>query len=212
MKWTHEVDGEASLAGNPPQVKADRDALLVAVRRNHGFELDRLDRADGKSLWLSDAVFLDADDVRLAPRRMPIPSVVVPVGNRLVAVCLRDGKCSWQAKLPNANGAGRWVVRVGRQCVIAYAESAVPREPVADVLGRLLHSFESEPAVWRLPGLALGAYDAWVARGVPVLLFDPETGKRLARFDIPAAGPAVTAYFERDLAVIATGDRVVWLR
>ena len=49
-------------------------------------------------------------------------------------------------------------------------------------------------------------------RSIPVLLLDPETGKRLVRFDIPAAGPAVAVCFERDVAVVATGDRVVWLR
>jgi hypothetical protein len=47
---------------------------------------------------------------------------------------------------------------------------------------------------------------------VPVLLLDPETGKRLARFDIAARGPSVTAWFDADTAVIATGDRVVWLK
>jgi hypothetical protein len=66
--------------------------------------------------------------------------------------------------------------------------------------------------VWRLPGLLGTLYDNYVARGVPVLLFDPETGKRLARFDVPARGPGVTAYFGADAAVIATGDRVVWLK
>jgi hypothetical protein len=96
--------------------------------------------------------------------------------------------------------------------VIAYPETAIPREPVADVLGRLGRSFENEPALGRLPGLLMGAYDAWVARSVPIVLLDPETGKRLVRFDIPARGPAVTAHFEGDRAVVATGNRVVWLR
>ena len=96
--------------------------------------------------------------------------------------------------------------------MIAYTESALPREPVHDVLSRMFHSLTADPALWRLPGLALGAYDAWVARTLPVLLFDRETGERLVRFDIPAAGPATTAFFERDRAVVATGDRVVWLK
>ena len=64
----------------------------------------------------------------------------------------------------------------------------------------------------RLPGLAGTLYDAWVDRAVPVLLFDPESGKLLRRLDVPARGPLVTAYFGRDLAVVATGDRVVWLK
>jgi hypothetical protein len=76
---------------------------------------------------------------------------------------------------------------------------------VARALGR-------EPAAGRLPALAAGLYDAWVTRTVPVLLFDPETGRQLAAVEVPAAGPAVTAWFDRDTAVVATGDRVVWLR
>jgi hypothetical protein len=47
---------------------------------------------------------------------------------------------------------------------------------------------------------------------VPVLFFDPETGKRLAKIKVEARGPAVTAYFHADTAVIATGDRVVWIK
>ena len=96
--------------------------------------------------------------------------------------------------------------------MVAYPEFAVPREPVAEMVGRAARSVRANPELWRLPALAAGLYDAWVARSVPVLLFDPETGKELARFDIPAAGPHVTAWFERDLAVVATGDRVCWLR
>jgi len=186
--------------------------VLVAVQRNYGVDLDRLDLTDGKSLWPSGAAFLDAGDVNLANADADSERIVVPAGNRLLAVSLKDGKSLWEAKLPNTPGARRWVVRMGRHCVIAYPESAVPREPVRDVLGRMLRSLEAEPTLGWLPGLLLGAYDAWVTRSVPVLLFDPETGQRLVRFDIPAAGPALTAYFERDLAVVATGDRVVWLK
>ena len=66
--------------------------------------------------------------------------------------------------------------------------------------------------MWRLPGLANTLYDTWVTRAVPVLLFDPGTGKLLRQYDIPARGPAVTANFSADAAVIATGDRVVWIK
>jgi len=47
---------------------------------------------------------------------------------------------------------------------------------------------------------------------VPVLLFDPETGRQLARIDVPAAGPHLTAWFDRDTAVVATGDRIAWFK
>lgn len=212
VAWTHEVESESSLAGPPPQVKTDREGLLVAVERNHGFELDRLDPADGTSLWPSGPAFLDAGDLNLANADSDAEQVVVPAGNRLVSICLKNGKYLWETKLPDIHGVSRWVVRVGRHAVIAYTEQALPREPLQDVYSRMFHSLEADLALWRLPGLALGAYDAWVARMLPVVLLDKETGERLVRFDIPAAGPATTAFFEGDRAVVATGDRVVWLK
>jgi hypothetical protein len=211
-KWTHTVEGEASLTGDPPQVRAWGDAFLIAVRRNHGVELHRLDLADGKPVWRSGAAFLDADRVHLANADADADQFYVPVGNTLAAFAFKDGKSAWEVELPDPRGAGGWVVRAGQKCVIVYPEAAIPREPVIDILARMVRSFRTEPAPWRLPGLAAGLYDAWVTRTVPVLLLDPETGKQLGKFEIPATGPAVTAWFEREVAVVATGDRVVWLR
>jgi hypothetical protein len=212
VQWTHLEDGRASLAGDPPQVRAWGEAILIAVRRNHGVELDRLGIGEGHSEWTAGPAFLDADRVNLAHADTDSERVYVPAGDTLAAFTLKNGKTAWEIKLPASHGAGGWVVKAGRTCVIAYPANALPREPVADVLDRVVRSFRSNPQPARLPALAAGAYDAWVARTVPVLLFDPETGKELARFDVPAAGPAITAYFERDLAVVATGDRVVWFR
>ena len=211
-KWKHEVEGESSLTGDPPQTAAWSDTLVLAVRRNHGVELDRLDVLDGRSLWTGGAAFFDADAVNLAHADADSERIVVPVGDSLVAVSLESGRILWKAKLPETHSACGWVVRLGRGCVIAYPEAAIPREPVASVLGRLRRSFVHEPAMWRLPGFLAGAYDAWVARSVPVVILDPENGERLVRFDIPATGPAITACFGRGTAVIATGNRVVWLR
>ncbi len=212
MKWTHQEEGEASLSGEPPQIRVWGDVLLIAVRRNHGVELNRLDVDDGKSAWQSGAVFLDADRVNLTNADADADRLYVPVGNALSAFTLKAGKSAWEVELPDNCRACGWVVRAGQKCVIVYPELAIPREPVADVFDRVVRSFRAEPALWRLPGLAAGLYDAWVARTVPVLLLDPDTGKQLGKFEIPAAGPAIVTWFERDLAAIATGNRVVWLR
>lgn len=211
-KWKHDVEGESSLTGDPPQVAAWPDTLVLAARRNHGVELDRLDFLDGRSLWTGGAAFLDAGEVNLAHAAADSERIIMPVGDSLVAVSLESGKILWKANLPETHSDRGWVVRLGRGCVITYPEAAVPREPVASVLGRLRRSFVNEPALWRLPRFLAGAYDAWVARTVPLVILDPENGERLVRFDIPATGPAVTACFGRDAAVIATGNRVVWLR
>jgi outer membrane protein assembly factor BamB len=211
-KWKHRVEGETSLAGASPRLAACGEALLLAVRRNHGVELDRIDPSDGRSLWTAGPAFLDADAVDLAHSDADSQHVILPVGDEVVAIAPETGRILWKAKLPETHGAGGWIVRIGRDCVIAVPERAVPRERVADVLGRMVGAIGDEPALERLPGLVMGTYDAWVARRVPVVLLDPETGRRLVRFDIPARGPSVTARFERGIAVVATGDRVVWLR
>lgn len=212
VRWTYQDVREASLAGGAPQVRAWGGNLVVAVHRNHGIELDRLELSNGRSAWKGGSAFLDADRVNLANADADADRIYVPAGNTLAAFSLKDGKPAWEAELPDAHGAGGWVVKAGQQCVIAYPEAAIPRESVANVLLRVGRSFRNDPQATRLPALLAGLYDAWVARSVPVLLFDPETGKRLHAFDVPASGPTVTAWFERDLAVVATGDRVVWFR
>ena len=212
VKWGYDAGGESSLTGEPPQVRAWADALMVAVRRNHGVELDRLDAADGRSAWSGGPAFLDADRIDLSAADADPQRLYVPAAGTLFAIDLEDGKPLWEMDLPETNGAGGWVVRAGRRVVIAYPRVAVPAEPVGDVWERVVRSFRRAPVPGRLPGLADTLYDAWVGRAVPVLLFDPETGRLLRRLDVPARGPFVTAYFGRDLAVIATGDRVCWLK
>ncbi|HSQ57288.1 MAG TPA: PQQ-binding-like beta-propeller repeat protein, partial [Gemmata sp.] len=212
ISWVHEEEREASLTGEPPQVRAWGDAVMIAVRRNHGVEIDRLDAADGSSLWTSGPAFVDSDRVNLAHADADSSRIYIPTSTAVIALGLKRGQPAWKAKLPDTCGTGGWVVKAGRECVIVYPEFAIPREPVADVLHRAVRSLRTEPGLSRLPGLAAGLYDAWVTRTVPVFLLDPESGKQLSRFDIPAAGPHVTAWFERDLAVIATGDRVCWFK
>jgi hypothetical protein len=211
VKWAYEVEPDSGLTGEPAQVRAWGDVVLIAVRRNTGVEIDRVNLADGKRVW-SEPVFADADCIDLFAADADADRAYIPAANKLLALTLSNGKTAWEADLPDARGTRGWVVRAGKSCVIAYPAEALPAEPTDAVWERLTRSFRTEPFVWRLPGLAATLYDAWVDRTVPVLLLDPETGKRLGRFDIPARGPSVTAWFDADRAVIATGDRVVWLK
>ena len=209
-KWTYDAGGDASLAGDPPQVRVWGDTVVVAVRRNHGVELDRIEPADGTSAWTGGPAFLDATRLDLAACAADPQRVYVPAGDRLVALALDDGKVAWAADLPKSPAG--WVVRAGRKAVIAYPAEAIPDEPHGAAWDRLAGSFRRTPLAWRLPGLAAGAYDSWAARTVPVLLFDPETGERLQRLDLPARGPGVAARFEGEVAIVVTGERVAWLK
>jgi len=211
VKWTRQELRKISLAGDPPQVRAWGEVVVVAVRRNHGVELERIDLTEGKSLWEAGPAFLDADRVNLARADADAERLYVPAADSLTAFRLRDGGSVWTVGLGPSDG-GSWIVRAGRGGLVVTPETAIPREPVARVVSRLLRSFRRDPATWRLAALLARLYDAWIDRAVPVLLLDSRTGQRLAEFRVPAVGPAVTTWFDRDCAVVATGDRVVWLR
>jgi outer membrane protein assembly factor BamB len=213
VKWAFEPEFDEGYAGEPAQARLWNELLLVSVRRNHGVEIDRVDLLTGQALWRpSGPAFADADRIDLSSADADAERAYVPAANKLLALSLRDGKAAWEADLPDARNPSGWVVRAGKGCVIAHPAEAIPAEPPGDVWQRLVRSFRREPYLWRLPGLAGTLYDAWVGREVPVLFFDPETGKRLARLDIPARGPAVVAHFGAGRAVIATGSRVVWVK
>ncbi len=213
VKWTFEPEFDEGYTGEPPQARLWGDLLLVAVRRNHGIELDRVDPHTGKPQWRPGGpAFADADRIDLTAADSDAERVYVPAANQLLALGLRDGKTLWEVDLPETHNTTGWVVRAGAECVIVYPAEAIPTEAPTMVWGRLVRSFRREPYHWRLPGLAATLYDAWVEREVPVLILDPKTGRRLARIDIPARGPVVAAHFNAGEAVIATGSRVVWIK
>jgi hypothetical protein len=136
----------------------------------------------------------------------------MPVGNSLVAIELKTGEVAWEVKLPELHGVRGWTVCAGQKCAIVYPLAAIPREPIAGFWSRMIGTLQKNPEMWRLPGLAVGLYDAWVVRSFPILMLDLETGRLLGKIEVPALGPAVTVCFERNVAVVATGDRVCWLK
>lgn len=211
-KWSADAGGETSLAGDPPGVRSWGDTLITAVRRDYGVELDRLDPTDGASLWAGDPAFLDADRLDLRHADADRHHLYVPAGNRLVAVRLGDGKPAWSAALPDARGAAGWAVRAAGGAVAVYPLEAIPAEPVAAAGERAVRSWGRFPAGWRLPALAAAVYDTWADRTAPVLLLDPDTGEVGTELAVPARGPGVVARPTADALVVATADRVAWVR
>jgi outer membrane protein assembly factor BamB len=208
-KFCYDADGESSLSGEPIQARRWGDMLLAAVRRNYGVELDRVDPLDGKSAWSGGAMFLDAARIDLTAADADSQRLYLPIGNKLHGITLDDGKAAWEVKLP---AEARWIVRAGTKVVIVYPAEAIPDEPFDAAFFLLSGSFQRSPQPWRLPWLAAALYDAWVDRTVPVLFFDPETGKLLKLLRLPARGPNVAAWFDGDRIVMATGDRVCVLK
>lgn len=209
--WEYVAGRTAGLSGEPPRVRAWGPAVVVAVRRNHGCELDLLDPADGTSRW-EEPAFLDAARTDLSAADADAERVYVPAGGRLAALSLEDGSEAWGVPLPRLNGSAGWRVRAGRRAVIAYPAEAVPGEPVAEVWGRVVRSFGRAPLAWRVPFLAGTLADTWTERTAPVLLFDPETGELLKQLTLPAHGPGVTVCLHGDVTAVMTGAGVTWLR
>lgn len=206
---TYLVEGDSSLAGEPPQLHRIGEALFVAVRRNYGVELDRIEPSLARSAWNSGSVFLDAGRIDLAAADADPLRLYIPAGQKLLAFGLDDGKSAWEADLPHA---GKWIVHAGRKVVIAHPAKAIAEEPFERAVRRLRGSLLRDPQPRRLPWLTAALYDSWTDRTVPVLLFDPETGKRLSTIRIPAFGPTVAAWFDGDHALVATGDRICWVK
>lgn len=211
--WTHfDEKRESSLTGEPPQIRVCKDVLLVAISRNHGVEVDRLNLENGKSEWKNGAVFLDIDRLNLADADFDADRVYLTIGDAVIAIELKTGEKAWEAKLPDLHGERGWAVRAGQKCVIVYPLAAIPREPIASFWDRMIRTLQNKPEVWRLPGLLVGLYDAWITRSFPVLMLDQETGRLHGKVEIPAIGPVATIYFERNMVVVATGERVCWLK
>jgi outer membrane protein assembly factor BamB len=208
LKAEYQAEGESSFAGEPPQVRRIGEMLFVAIRRNYGLELLRLDPSTGKPEW-SEPAFLETGSLDLSAADADPQRLLVPVGDTLFALDLEDGSVAWKVRLP---GATRWKVRAGRTAAIATPAEAIPEEPFDAACSRIGRSFLRDPQPWRLPCLAAALYDCWTDRAAPVILLDLESGKRLKTLTIPARGPCVQTVFEGDTAVVATSDRIAWLK
>ena len=120
---------------------------------------------------------------------------------------LDNGRIQWTADLPPGHD---WRVRAGTTALLAWPALPAPLDPLDRILPRAVESFLRCPAAHRLPALALGVYDAWAARTVPVLILEPATGRVRQRLDL-AAGPVVALHADAAGAVVVTAGRAYWL-
>lgn len=203
--WTRDFPGETSGTGRAPAVRVLGESLFVVVFRNYGVELHRLDLRSGKSLW-ANAPILTADDADLRGADVDRERLYLPVGNRLLAYELSNGREAWSRELP-----GGWQARVGRAGVIAYSSEPVTAEPREVLVKRLARRFLACPTGWLGVGqLATLLANEW-NRTLTLVLIDADTGLVRKRWDVPASGPAVGLHLSGSLAAVASAGRVVKL-
>lgn len=137
--------------------------------------------------------------------------VYLPAEGKLFARDLTSGRAAWTADLNAAAeappGTG-WRVIAGRRAVIALPRIPIAADPPWTVAARIARRFT---ATCRLPAGLASVYDAWVARTLPVLLLDPETGDVRGRIDLPA-GPVAVVRSRPDGLTIATTGRAYQLK
>ncbi|HEY2910269.1 MAG TPA: PQQ-binding-like beta-propeller repeat protein, partial [Gemmataceae bacterium] len=202
------IHGESSLTGEPPQLRRWSDDVFIAVRRNYGVEVQRIDSTTARAVW-SGATFLETSRLDLAAADADPQRIFLTTGKKLIAVNRDDGSIAWDASLPLD---GSWQVRAGRRNLLVYPTEAIAEEPVEAAFDRLQRSFLRNPQPWRLPWLAAAFADSWQERTLPVLVFDSESGRRLAVLQLAARGPGAVIRWEADRGAAFAGERIVWLK
>jgi outer membrane protein assembly factor BamB len=194
VEWSRAIGREASLTGEPAEVRRMENWLFTVVRRNHGSEIDCRSPDDGVA-WTSPPLVagtaFDRESLALDRRHL-----LVATRELLVAFRRDTGRIAWSRPL---DPPARWRVAVVRDRLLVHAAEAVAREPVDPLV-----SFARFPHPRRLVGLAGTAWDGALDRIAPIRLVDPLTGDLQQRLDAPAAG-AVAVLAAPDGVTLAAG-------
>ena len=118
VRWAYEVENAEGLTGEPAQARAWGEFVLIAVRRNHGVEIDRVGAADGKSAWAEPA-FADADRIDLFSTDADAERVYVPAARQTLLAARRfpyrqnrlADRPAGHARRARVGGSGREIVR-----------------------------------------------------------------------------------------------------
>ncbi len=210
-RWIFRAGREASLSGDFPQVRSVSEFIVVAVRRNLGFDL-HLVKPLGGPVWGNRSAFFPADNFDVRSVDCDAIQLYCPHDDRLTAIEIHTGREVWSVTLPATHGSANWIAKAAAGAVIVYPSHAIPEEPFETVAGRVFHSFTTMPIARRVAGLSSTLYEGWAARTVPVLVFDPDTGREIRRFDLPAFGPLAMVSFSPGAGMtVMTGTKIYTL-
>jgi outer membrane protein assembly factor BamB len=177
--WTARVTAPSAISGQPPSVLVSMNALLILTQTSLGPRLQRLDPATGKPVWPRTPLLDDSTTAKSA-WAIDEDTVYVPQGRKLVALSLTDGKPRWETAL--AGPAASWrAARVGDFLLVHPAHVAEWRlqfrSPLAAVQWGLSWPPEERPGA-----------------GCPVHALDPQTGRIVQRWNVPAGSLRLQSY------------------
>jgi outer membrane protein assembly factor BamB len=203
LVWSYPAENESGLTGEAPHIRIVDDKLFVAFRRNHGLDVLQLSPDGGKTKWRRP-VFLGPMDIDLAGADADGATILIPSTDRIVAIRLIDGRTVWTKSLPHALAGWRITAAVGG--AIVTPNEALPREPSDAAYA--FRSFVRYPDPRRAFGILSTMGEPLFDRTVPVFVFDPNTGREIRHFDLPAVGPSVESRFHATGGVVATAGRI----
>ncbi|OAI46433.1 hypothetical protein AYO44_11425 [Planctomycetaceae bacterium SCGC AG-212-F19] len=208
--WTHTIEGPASLTGEPPQLLAQGDTLLLGVARNYGHEVERLDAATGKRHWAAPVLFR-REAVDLGHAAVDESAVYLVAGHVLVALALTDGTRLWDRPLTGADGG--WRVIAAKNALLvhplhAQAEMDVPalwrRWLALDVAGAMptvAPCVVGKAAI----GAALVVRQEQAASRFALLVCDPKDGQLIQRCNFAGRGTKADVMIGRRSLVVGVG-------
>jgi outer membrane protein assembly factor BamB len=158
VTWSHALSAWSTLSGEPALLVGGSDGLFVAVPRNYGYALQRLDPQTGRALW-EDEAQLGPDRVDYGCFALDRNGVYYSSRNVVTALSLDDGRTLWEQALPGP--AGSWRLRRMGAALLAWPAEAWRTK------------FHSR---WLVSSLELAVTfppEDRAGRGIPVLLLDP---------------------------------------
>jgi outer membrane protein assembly factor BamB/tetratricopeptide (TPR) repeat protein len=201
-QWSYLPARDSSLSGAAPQFHRDGNDLLLVVERNYGYELERVQLADGKPDLRPQTLGRSRPDLARAAITAEVYAIPT-AGGEIIALGSGAGEQRWTLKVSNVGEP--WRVRATQSELLLHPEHAVPRADLNAVMTAATREFAGIPSFASLQSAANMTFAAWSRRTFPVLAASPSDGRKLQELSIPANGPTASVVLSDRSAIIVGG-------